>query len=194
MSSRILTMRCTIWRSEAFVQHKDHKYSCWYAVCCLRLPWEIWQRQSKEWLCLADSSNYSSPLWWSLSLQVSKILYLQKISKWTPRLDKRTDSASSSSTKQTTWWPEYAVRQGTKRKTISNSDQAIQSENIDQVAKLGCCNSCEAFLGLSVMLSEGKWLNTEYMDLWETFLEYTFCIAGNNNEKIDREMSELFNI
>jgi hypothetical protein len=67
-------------------------------------------------------------------------------------------------------------------------------KNIDQIAKLGCSNLCEAFWGLSVKLTEGKRLNTEHTDLWESFLEYTFCIAGDNSDRTDREMSNLLNL
>jgi hypothetical protein len=44
------------------------------------------------------------------------------------------------------------------------------------------------------MLTEGVRLNTEYTDLWESFLEYTFCIAGDNSDKTDSEMSNLLNL
>ena len=44
------------------------------------------------------------------------------------------------------------------------------------------------------MLTEGKRLNTEHTDLWEFFLEYPFCIAGDNSDRTDREMSNLLNL
>ena len=48
--------------------------------------------------------------------------------------------------------------------------------NIDQVAKLDCSNSCKAFWGLSVMLSEEKMLNTKYTNFGKLSLSMHFAL------------------
>jgi hypothetical protein len=81
-----------------------------------------------------------------------------------------------------------------KEKLTSILTKRFNLKNIDQITKLGCSNSCEAFWGMSVMLTEGTRLNTELSYLWESFLENNFCIAGDNHERTDREMAALVNL
>ncbi|KAL7541261.1 hypothetical protein ACHAWF_006894 [Thalassiosira exigua] len=67
--------------------------------------------------------------------------------------------------------------------------------SIDRIAKCGCSNHSERFIGTVTKFSEGKRLCLDHSDIWKCMVELAFCRAGGDNiERTHDEVSSLLGI